>query len=110
MRAETERLSRRLNELRLELAEDKSEETQKAVSALYVQIEALHRRQLVKEHEITKQLAQIEDAQVRTSIQLHYIDGYTWNDVADILGGNNTEDSCKKYVSRYFKKLSYKSQ
>lgn len=103
MRAETERLSRRLNELRLELAEDKSEETQKAVSALYVQIEALHRRQLVKEHEITKQLEQIEDAQIRTSIQLHYIDGYTWNDVADAIGGGNTEDSCKKRVSRYFK-------
>lgn len=110
MRAETQRLSRRLNELRLELAEDKSEETQKAVSALYVEIEALHRRQLVKEHELTKRIKQIEDVQVRTSIQLHYIDGLTWNETADIIGGGNTEDSCKKYVSRYFKKLSYMSR
>lgn len=103
MRAEIQRLSSRLEALRLELAEEKDEATTKAISALYVQVEALHRRQLIKEHEITKRIEQINDAQVRTSIQLHYIDGYTWNEVADKIGGNNTEDSVKKRVSRYFK-------
>lgn len=110
MRAEIERLSRRLNELRLELAEEQTEATTKAVSALYVQLDNLHRVQLMKELEITKQLEQIEDAQVRLSIQLHYIDGLTWNEVANEIGGGNTETGCRKYVSRYFERLSYKSQ
>lgn len=109
MRAETQRLSSRLEALRLELAKEQSEETQKAISKLYIEIDKLHREQLVKEHEITKQIKQIKDAQVRLSIQMHYIDGATWNDVADAIGGGNTETSCRKYVSRYLKKLSYMS-
>lgn len=110
LKAEIQRLSRRLNELRLELAEVNSEETTKAISALYVQLDDLHREQLIKELELTKQLEQIEDAQVRLSIQLHYIDGFTWNEVANEIGGGNTETACRKYVSRYFEKMSYKSQ
>ena len=110
LKAEIERLSRRLNELRLELAEEQDTKTAKALSKLYVQLENLHRQQLMKELEITMQLKQIEDAQVRVSIQLHYIDGLTWNDVANKIGGGNTEDSCRKYASRYLEKLSDKSQ
>lgn len=110
MRAEIQRLSSRLEALRLELAEEQSKETQKAISKLYIELDKLHRQQLVKEHEITKQIKQIKDAQVRLSIQMHYIDGATWNEVADKIGGGNTETSCRKYVSRYLKKLSYMSQ
>ena len=110
LKAEIQRLSRRLNELRLELAEVENEETAKAISSLYIELEKMHVQQLVKEHEITRRLNQIEDAQVRLSIEMHYIDGATWNEVADAIGGGNTETSCRKYVSRYLKKLSYKSQ
>ena len=110
MRAEIQRLSSRLEALRLELAKEQSEETQKAISKLYIEIDKLHREQLVKEHEITKQIKQIKDAQVRLSIQMHYIDGATWKEVADKIGGGKTETSCRKYVSRYLKKLSYMSQ
>lgn len=110
MRAEIQRLSSRLEALRLELAEDNNTETAKAISKLYIEIDKLHRKQLAKELEITKHLETIQDAQVRLSIQMHYIDGATWNEVADAIGGGNTETSCRKYVSRYLKKLSYKSQ
>lgn len=109
MRAEIQRLSSRLEALRLELAKEQSDETAKAISKLYIELDKLHREQLVKEHAITKCLEQIEDVQVRLSIQMHYIDGATWNDVADAIGGGNTETSCRKYVSRYLKKLSYMS-
>lgn len=110
LKAEIQRLSRRLNELRLELAEEQTEETQKAISKLYIELDNMHRVDLMKELEITKQLNQIEDAQVRLSIQLHYIDGFTWNEVANEIGGGNTDAACRKYVSRYFEKTSDKSQ
>ena len=110
MRAEIERLSRRLNELRLELAQETDAEKEKSIKALYMRLESLHKQQLKKELEITKQLEQINDTQVRISVQLHYIDGYTWNEIATKIGGGNTEDSCRKYVSRYFYNLSDMSQ
>ena len=110
LRAEIERLSDRLKALRLELAEEQSKETQKALSKLYIEIEKQHRAQLAKELEITRQIKTIQDAQIRISIQMHYIDGATWNEVADTIGGGNTETSCRKYVSRYFQKLSDMSQ
>lgn len=110
LKAEIQRLSRRLNELRLELAEEQSEETQKAISKLYIKLDNMHREQLMKEIELTRQIEQIDDAQVRLSIQLHYIDGFTWNEVANEIGGGNTDAACRKYVSRYFEKTSDKSQ
>lgn len=106
LKAEIKRLSRRLNELRLEFATTESEETKKQIKELYSTLETIHKEQLVKEHELTKQIAQITDTQARISIQLHYIDGLSWNDVADEIGGGNTDTGCRKYVSRYLKKLS----
>lgn len=110
MRAEIQRLLSRLEALRLELAEEQSKETQKALSKLYIELDKLHRERLAKELEITRQIKTIQDAQIRISIQMHYIDGATWNEVADTIGGGNTETSCRKYVSRYFQKLSDMSQ
>ena len=106
IKAEINRLSRRLNLLRLELAAAESEEIKAEIKKLYATLETLHKQQLAKEIEITTQIAQIKDAQVRLSVQLHYIDGLSWNEVANEIGGGNTDDACRKYVNRYFKKLS----
>lgn len=103
--AETERITRRLNKLRLELAEAESEELKQEIKSLYATLENIHKQQIAKELEITKMLESIKDNQVRISIQLHYIDGYSWNAVAKEIGGNNTDEACRKYVSRYFQKL-----
>ncbi|MDD2429343.1 MAG: hypothetical protein PHQ85_07135 [Eubacteriales bacterium] len=46
----------------------------------------------------------IDDAQLRTILILRFVDGLTWNQVADRIGGNNTEDSVKKACYRYLKK------
>lgn len=105
LKAEIKRLDRRLNELRLELASNDSAKLEKDIAELYTALEKLHKKQLIKEAEITKWLETIDDAQVRLSVQLHYIDGYTWNEVADEIGGGNTENSCRKYVSRYLNKV-----
>lgn len=109
IRAEKRRISRRMNELRLETSEENTKQVKK-VKELYKELETLEKKQIAAELEITRVLAGITDAQVRLSVQMHYIDGYTWNEVADAIGGGNTEDSCRKYVQRYFKKLSDKSQ
>lgn len=104
MRAEGKRISRRMHELRLEMATSQDEEHSKAMKELYKELEALHKKQIAAELEITRRVASIEDARARLSIEMHYIDGRSWNEVADAIGGNNTEDGCRMYVNRYIEK------
>ncbi len=51
----------------------------------------------------------IEDAQVRLIFVLRFVDLKTWNEVADVLGGNNSADSVKKVCYRYLKREKEKS-
>lgn len=51
----------------------------------------------------------IEDAQVRLIFVLRFVDLKSWNDVADVLGGNNSADSVKKVCYRYLKRGKEKS-
>lgn len=46
----------------------------------------------------------IDDYQVRLIFVLRFVDLLTWQQVADKVGGNNTEDSVKKVCYRYLKK------
>ncbi len=45
----------------------------------------------------------IQDSRLRLAFKLRFIDCLSWNKVADGLGGNNTEDSARKAVTRYIK-------
>lgn len=43
----------------------------------------------------------IEDDMIRLIFRLRFIHGYIWKDVADIVGGRNTEDSVRQACYRY---------
>lgn len=105
IKAEARRIQRRMHELRMS-----NDCNIKELKALYDELDRQNRKALAAELEIQRKLEQINDAQVRVSIQMHYIDGCTWNEVADEIGGNNTDVACRKYVSRYLKNQSDKSQ
>jgi hypothetical protein len=53
---------------------------------------------------LTRYIESIDDSLVRQIMTLRYIELKEWNDVADMVGGNNTEDSVKKRVYRYLDK------
>ena len=55
-------------------------------------------------NEIEKFLSSISDSFVRRIVILRVIDGLTWNEVADEIGGGNTENSVKKIYQRCLKK------
>lgn len=105
IKAETKRIRRRMEELRLS-----GDYSIHELKELYDELDKQNKKAIAAELEIQKKLEQINDAQVRVSIQMHYIDGRTWNEVADEIGGNNTDVACRKYVSRYLKNQSDKSQ
>ena len=42
----------------------------------------------------------IEDAMLRNIIILRFVDGKSWFDVSQAIGGNATEDGCRMYFNR----------
>ena len=53
---------------------------------------------------LTRYIESIDDSLIRQIMTLRYIELKEWNDVADLVGGYNTEDSVKKRVYRYLDK------
>lgn len=54
--------------------------------------------------EVDEFIRQIQDSHIRRIISFRFIDGMTWNMVADNMGGGNTEDSVRKTFERFMEK------
>jgi len=51
--------------------------------------------------EVNDYVESIDDSLIRQIIILRYIDGYTWEQVAAHIGGNNTADSVRMMHNRF---------
>lgn len=54
-------------------------------------------------NEVEKFISGIPDSQTRRIFMLRYVDGLSWNKVADKIGGGNTDDGVRKTAERYLK-------
>ena len=54
-------------------------------------------------NEIQRFINSIKDSHVRRIITLRVVDELSWNEVADRMGGMNTEDSVRKAFERFVK-------
>ncbi len=54
--------------------------------------------------ELEQYLRRIEDKQIRLIFLLRFVDLKSWSEIAEKIGGGNTEDSVKKTCYRYLKK------
>lgn len=59
---------------------------------------------LEKTNEVEEFIASVEDSRMRRIINLRFLENKTWNEVADYIGGENTEDSVRKSFVRFFEK------
>ena len=59
---------------------------------------------LDKTNEIEEFIASINDSRIRRIINLRFLENKSWNEVADCIGGGNTEDSVRKSFTRFFEK------
>lgn len=58
---------------------------------------------LQKINDVELFIASVEDSRIRRIINLRFIEGLQWNDVAIKIGGGNTEDSVRKMYERFMK-------
>ena len=47
----------------------------------------------------------IEDSRMRRIVQYRILDGLSWYEVADRMGGKATSEGCRKYFDRFFEKF-----
>lgn len=53
---------------------------------------------------LTRYIGAVEDSLMRQILTARYIEGKTWNQVADSIGGGNTEGSVKMALNRFLRR------
>lgn len=77
---------------------------ERARNALQKNIQTIERRYtelLELQNEVEEYIESIEDSRMRRIIEMRFIDKMTWNQVANNIGGRNTDDSVKKAFYRF---------
>lgn len=59
---------------------------------------------LEQTNEVEKFISEIDDSRMRRIINYRFIERLSWNRIADMMGGGNTEDSVKKAYQRFMEK------
>lgn len=59
---------------------------------------------LQKTNEVEEFISSIDDSRMRRIINLRFLENFSWNRVADYIGGGNTEDSTRKTFTRFMEK------
>lgn len=61
-------------------------------------------KRITTEMEIVKYIETVEDVEMRRIMWLRFVRQKSWQEVADEIGGGNTEDSVRKRCNRYVEK------
>ena len=55
-------------------------------------------------NEVEQFIKSVQDSHLRRIITYRVVEGLSWNEVADKIGGGNTEDSVRKAFDRFMSK------
>lgn len=67
-------------------------------------LELLEYELLQQTNDVELFIRSVDDSRLRRIINLRFVEKHSWNEVADRIGGGNTEDSVKKAFQRFMKK------
>lgn len=67
-------------------------------------IECNLRRYMIEYNRLMRFISEVKDSQMRQILILRYVNGMTWREVAQSIGGGNTEDSVRKMNDRFLEK------
>ena len=77
------------------------EKARNALKKNIQKIEDKYTELLELQNEVEEYIESIEDSRMRRIIRMRFIDKLTWNQVADNIGGGNTEDSVRMAFNRF---------
>lgn len=80
---------------------EKREQLDKVIRKLYVDKNKLENQT----REIEQFIHSINSSKARRIIVLRYLEEKSWNEVADLISDNATEDSVRKYLTRFLEKF-----
>lgn len=83
---------------------DKVSECAAAIAQYTIYLEKAIAEKVALQEEIHKYIDSVSDPVLRRIMYLRFIKQKPWKEVADDMGGYNTEDSVRKRVERYCKK------
>jgi hypothetical protein len=67
-------------------------------------LQAKQLRCITERNKLEKYIQNIQNSFIRQIFTLRFIDGYSWEQIADRIGGRNTSESMRKTVDRYLQK------
>lgn len=80
------------------------EKRRRSLQSYLLKLEEMEERLLELTNKAEEYINSIEDSRMRRIVQYRILDGLSWYEVADRMGGKATSDSCKKYFERFLKK------
>lgn len=75
-----------------------------------VTLELLEIDLVEKTNDVEKFIASVDDSRVRRIINLRFLESKSWNEVADAIGGGNTENSVRMIFNRFMESCSICSE
>lgn len=66
-------------------------------------IELKVRQSVIEYNRLNRYIKDVPDVQIRMILSLRYINGLTWQQIADNIGGDNTADGIRKKHDRFLK-------
>lgn len=80
------------------------EKRRRSLQSYLLKLEEMEERLLELTNKAEEYINSIEDSRMRRIVRYRFIDGLSWNEVADRLGENHTEGSVKMAFGRFFEK------
>ena len=71
---------------------------------LHILLEEKQKERVAEYERLLRYVTEVDDSYIRQILQLRFLNGLTWQQVATGVGGNNTEDSVKKAAYRFIGK------
>lgn len=68
------------------------------------ELEEIIRKYEAEEDRLNRWIDDIPDLQIQTYMSLRFKERMSWNEVADVAGGNNSENSVRMMVNRYLER------
>lgn len=81
------------------------EKRRRSLQSYLLKLAEMEEKLLELTNQAEEYINSIEDSRMRRIVQYRILDGLSWYEVADRMGGKATSDSCRMYYERFLQKF-----